>query len=151
MNLKQILEQKLKSQILVEVKKPMNLPQKEILDREEKEEYTSIETPSPELYSICIDFLIKRTYTSILDTRDFINFLLKPYSYTINRFEGLDHDQLTEIFNLFMLHFPPRNSYHLHALYLTLWEIELKVPAIYYDLITASIKKWGLDKNSSMP
>lgn len=160
MNLRELLKQK----ILEKEKKPTNLQKDSIKNeypdsdtlawhQEQRVEFytaTSIEPPPPELYSICISLLIKRTYTSIIDTRDLLRFLLSPYAYTLNTFRGLNHDELTEIFNLFMLHFPPRNSYHLHALYLTLWELELKVPAKYYEQIVDSIKKWGLDKKSKI-
>ena len=134
MNLRELLAQK------------ANNPSVEEKEEKKESNYLSIEPPPPFLYTILVKFIIKRTYSPILETRDFIRFILEPYAYTLNRFEGLDHDKRTEIFNLFMLHFPPRSSYHLYCLYMTLWELELKVPAMYYDIIVDSIKNCGIDK-----
>lgn len=153
MNLKELLAQKTNKTIEQLSRKPTNkqTPSQKILPKEKEQEeekidisYTSIEPPPPALYNLYISILTKRTYTSILDTRDFLKFLLSPYSFTINTFEQMQYEDMQEIFQTYMGFYPPRSSYHLHALYITLWEIELKVPRVYKEQIVQNVKNWGL-------
>lgn len=137
MNLKELLLQKISSK-----------------KEEEKEEgevfYSNVEEPPPLLYNLYLSILVKRTYTSILDTRDYLRFLTSPYSFTINAFRQMQHEDMMEIFQTYMTYYPPTCSYHLHALYLTLWDIELKVPQRYKDQVIENIKNEGLAKNSKL-